>query len=340
MPITINDIAQITGLNKSTISRALNDNPRISKQTIEKVKKVANDLGFEKNNNARSLSTSKTGNIALIYESSFDNNGSRAYIDQLFLNLRHELNKKDLDTIICEATNFLNNSSNSIRLIKQRKIDGLLFLHDSISREDREYAKKMNIPAINIHIKPENNSNIDYFVTDNIHGGYLAGQHLYEKGCKKILIISCSSNVGREHTERTEGCKKAFIEKGIEISQACILSLNTNFYSGYQFAINNYEFISKFDGIFAQADVIAAGIIAGLKTVNISVPNDIKIIGYDDCLYSTLFNPFITTIHQPKEEITKKVIERLTQLLKENKQNNNEFIHSQIKPTLVLREST
>ncbi|NCD05492.1 MAG: LacI family transcriptional regulator, partial [Spirochaetia bacterium] len=57
MPITINDIAQITGLNKSTISRALNDNPRISKQTIEKVKKVANDLGFEKNNNARSLST-------------------------------------------------------------------------------------------------------------------------------------------------------------------------------------------------------------------------------------------------------------------------------------------
>lgn len=340
MAITINDIAQITGLNKSTISRALNDNPRISKQTISKVKKVANDLGFEKNNNARSLSTSKTGNIALIYESSFDLNGSRAYIDQLFLNLRHELNKQNLDTIICEATNFSNKSSNSIRLIKQKKIDGLLFLHDSISREDREYAKKMNIPAINIHIKPENNTNIDYFVTDNIHGGYLAGKHLYDQGCRKILIISCSSNVGTEHTERTLGCKKAFIEKGIEISETSNISINTNFNSAYQFAINNYKFISKFDGIFAQADVIAAGIISGLKTVDISVPNDIKIIGYDDCLYSTLFNPFITTIHQPKEEITQKAVERLTQLLRDKEQNNNEIIHSQIKPTLVLREST
>ena len=340
MPITIKDIAQITGLSKSTISRALNDNPRISKATIEKVKKIAVELGFEKNNNATSLSTSKTGNVALIYQNTLDVDGSKAYIDQLFLNLRHELSKQNLDTIICEATEFSKNTSNSIRLIKQRKIDGLLFFHASISREDREYANKMNIPAINIHFKPENNSNIDYFVTDNEYGGYLAGKHLYEKGCRNVLIISCAPNIGQEYSERTLGCIKAYKEQGIKLSEASFLSITTSFFSGYQFAIDNSGFISKFDGIFAQADVIAAGIIAGLKIKNISVPNDIKIIGFDDCLYSTLFTPFITTIHQPKEEITKQSVKRLTELLNTNSTTAGEFVHSLIKPTLLVREST
>lgn len=339
MPVTIKDIAQITGLSPSTISRALNNNPRISKKTIDRVNKIADELGFEMNNNAKSLSTSKTGNIALIYQSSLDINGSKAYIDQLFLNLRHELNKQNLDTIICEAIGYPNNSSNAIRLIKQRKIDGLLFFHASISKEEREYAKKMNIPAINVHFKPEHNSNIDYFVTNNELGGFIAGEHLYSKGCKKVLIISCAPNIGKEYNERTMGCVKAFSQHQITIRNTDHININTDFYSGYQFAINNSQLIKKYDGVFAQADVIAAGIIAGLKTKNIEVPKDIKIIGYDDCLYSTLFNPFITTIHQPKEEITQKSVRRLINLLNK-KENQNDIIHEQISPSLIIREST
>jgi len=338
MAITIKDIAQITGYNVSTVSRALNGNSRISQPTIDKINRVANELGFEKNNNAKSLSTSKTGNIALIYQSALDIDGSRSYIDHLFLNLRHELNKQNLDTIICEAANFSDNSSNPIRLIKQRKIDGLLFLHESISKEEIKYANKMNIPTINIHFKPTHNTNIDYFVTNNTKGGYLAGSYLYSKGCRKILIVSCIPNIGNEHNERTQGCKKALEEKNILIPEAHNISINTTFNSGYQFALNNYEFLKNFDGIFAQADVIAAGIIAGLKAMNINVPNDIKIIGYDDCLYSTLFPPFITTIHQPKEEITKTSISRLIELLN-NQKGKNDTITQEIEPTLIERGS-
>lgn len=338
MPVTIKDIARITKLSTSTVSRALNNNPRISNTTINKVKQVAQDLGFEKNNNATSLSTSKTGNIALIYQSSLDITGSRAYTNQLFLNLRHELNKKNLDTIICEAMNSTDQSSNSIRLVKQRKIDGLLFFHSSISKEEREYAKKQNIPAINVHFKPEISNNIDYFVTDNTYGGFLAGKHLYERGCRNILIISSIQNdIEQEYTERTNGCIQAFKEKGINISETNHFGIPTNFYSGYQFAIKNSEFIRKFDGIFAQADVIAAGIIAGLKEKNINIPQEIKVVGFDDCHYSTMFTPFITTIHQPKEEIAKKSVQRLI-----SKLNNTDekFIHEELKPSLVIREST
>lgn len=339
MPITIKDIAQITGYNVSTVSRALNGNTRISKQTRDKIKAVADDLNFEKNNNATSLSTSKTGNIALIYQSSLNIDGSKAYIDNLFLTIRHELNKQNLDPIICEAFNFKDNSSNSIRLIKQRKIDGLLYLHNSISRDEFIYAKKMNVPIVNIHFKPNFYDDSDYFITDNKYGGYLAGEYLHSKGCKKILIVACDSNVGNEHKNRSKGCKEALSKHGINIPETNILTIDTTFDSGYQLALENYNFIKQFDGIFAQADIVAAGLIAGLKTKDINVPKDIKIIGYDDCSFSTLFKPYITTIHQPKEEITKKSITRLISLLKDpNKQTP--IIHEKIKPSLVIRDST
>ena len=338
MPITIKDIAQITGYSVSTVSRALNGNSRISKATRDKINEVANELNFEKNNNATSLSTSKTGNIALIYQSSLNTDGSRAYIDNLFLNIRHELNKQNLDTIICEAFDFNDNSSNSIRLIKQRKIDGLLYLHDSISRDEFIYAKKRNIPTVNIHFKPAYYDDSDYFITDNKYGGYLAGEYLYSIGCRKILIVSCDSNVGSEHKNRALGCKEAFSEHGITIPETNQLTIDTTFNSGYQLALKNYNFLKQFDGIFAQADVVASGIIAGLETKNIKVPKDIKIIGYDDCSFSTLFTPFLTTIHQPKEQIAKKSISRLVSIL-ENPNKETTVIHEKIKPSLIIRDS-
>jgi len=105
MSITIKDIAKMADVSVSTVSRCLNNNPRISLATREKVHKIADELGFVANNSAKSLSTKKTGLVGLIYQESFDQEGSHTYVDNLCTHIRRELEKLHIDTIQIEAIN-------------------------------------------------------------------------------------------------------------------------------------------------------------------------------------------------------------------------------------------
>ncbi|MCH3916506.1 MAG: LacI family transcriptional regulator [Spirochaetia bacterium] len=340
MAVTIKDIAKLADVSTSTVSRCLNDNPRISQTTRDRVKKLAAELGFVPNNSAKSLSTHKTGLVGLVYQESLDEDGSHSYVNALFLNLRRELERLQLDTIQVEAINLHTKESNAIRLIREHKVDGFLFLHAQITEADINCLNCYQIPAVQVHFHPQFTDlrALDFFITDNVYGGYLAGKHLFGKGCKKPLQVGCAPNIGTEFNDRTKGFNMAMKEYGLEADPALHFLIPSDVYSAYHFVQQHFDLVCRCDSIFAQADVVAVGLIQALQSKGIRVPKDIKVVGFDDSYYSRILPPFITTIHQPREEITRKASKRIFDLIKTG--SDGRHIQEEIKPYLIEREST
>lgn len=340
MKVTIKDIAAIAGVNHSTVSRALNDNHQVSQATTKRIKEIARSLNFEFNSGARSLKSSKTGNIGVVYEGHFDQFGSSLYIDTLFIELRHMLERIDMDTILLEAYHPESGISNLDRLLRQQKVDGFLIVHNAITKKDYESIIDTGLPLVQLHMEPKffNKDKLDYFISDNIEGGRIATEYLIKKGCKKILTIKPNDSESDEYRQRTMGYKIALETNNIQYSQELVISTDCTYKKGYELFDSIPKIIDNIDGIFFQTDIQAFGFLNAALVKGIDIPGEIKVIGYDDVSVCQSSTPKLTTIHQPKKELAELASSRIMEII--NKTSDRTLVQKKLHPELVIRGSS
>lgn len=344
MSVTIKDIARVLGISHSTVSRGLNDSPLVAKDTKDKIKKAAEELGFHFNANARSLSTKVIGTIGIICPENYGEFGPGLFYGSLLNELRHTLEKAKLDIIVSFIYNQYTNENNIERLVVTKKIDGLIIVAPDINyigKDVLDYMEASEVPYVFLHHNhslPKSN-NADVFYTDNFMGGYLAAKHLIEIGHKNIMTISSYAN-SKEFNERTRGYLEALNKYGLKKNEECIFYGQSDINSGYNIINENLKFIrdNNITAIFAQSDLMAIGCIEAFKEHGILVPNDISMVGFDDLDLIMSFKPHLTTIHQPREELAILSCERLIQLI--NSKEEKKKINIMLKPKLIVRDST
>jgi LacI family transcriptional regulator len=341
--LTIKDIGKLVGVSHSTVSRALNDSPLVNAETREKIKAVARKLNFEFDTAGRSLSNRTTGVIGVIYWAALDVVGNSLYTSQLFLDLRHQLESYELDAILLAAYNPRTRNSNISRLIRQNKVDGLLIVHEGISREDYELMRASGLPIVHLHRKSLYYSmdELDYFVTDNVRGAELACDHLFDQGCGRILTLtSCHQmKANSEFADRVEGSRRSFENHGVPFDPELLVDVGyCSFEAGYRLVYERPELFEKIDGVFAHADIIAFGCMSAMKEKGIAIPGDIKVIGFDDGYICDMIHPAISSIHQPREELSRQACRRIHGML--NHEAGSERLHTVLEPRLVIRGST
>lgn len=336
--VTIKDIARIAGVSHSTVSRSLNDSPLISDKTKNRIKKIAGELNFAFNASAQSLSTRKTGTIGIIYPELFDTFGNSLYLGLLVQGLRHGLEKASLDSIGSFPRNHYTAESNIRKLISRKKIDGLLVIHPEIPFEDWEYIQDSGIPFVVLHFKPRSfdYSWMNYLLTDHVYGGYMATKALIDGGCSSILCMREDSDE-IQFKERTEGYRQALEEAGIASDSNLVVGGDCSFDFGFQTIMDRKSDLSSFDGIFAEADLVALGAIEALRELGVKIPDDIRVVGYDDTELGRYFRPKLTTVHQPREEHARLACERLIEMLEE--QDMRPTMQKILKPLMIYRES-
>ncbi|MGI6467251.1 MAG: LacI family DNA-binding transcriptional regulator [Sphaerochaetaceae bacterium] len=337
MGITTKDIARIAGVSQSTVSRCLNNSPLISKETREKVLKIADDLQFEFNASARSLSTSRTNTIGIIYPDDYIEFGVNLYFGSLHTQIREILEKENIDLIIAFKENRYTKTDTIKRLVSQRKVDGLIIALSDVDKKTIEFLTKSKIPYVFLHFHQisTNLNSVNQIYADHLYGGYVATKHLINLGHENIICIS--ANGGYEFHLRREGYKKALQENNIKVKQEFLLYGDRTFKSGYNLVIDNFELIKSATAIFAHTDIMALGAIEALKERNVNVPHQISIVGYDDIELASYFTPHLTTIHQPREEIALLATNHLLDLIESKSVSKGEEI--KIKPTLMIRDS-
>jgi LacI family transcriptional regulator len=336
--VTIKDIARIAGVSHSTVSRSLNDSPLISEKTKERIKQIARDLNFAFNASAQSLSTQKTDTVGIIYPELFDTFGNSLYLGLLVQGIRHGLEKASLDSIGTFPLNHYTGESNIRKLISRKKIIGLLVIHPEVPEEDWRFIMESQLPFVVLHFKPRSfdYSQMDYIFTDHVRGGYMATETLIKAGARNILCMREDSHENQFY-ERTLGYKQALEAYGIPVREELIEHGDCSFEFGYETIMAWRERLSEIEGIFAEADLVAIGAIEALKDLQVRIPDDIKVIGYDDTELGKFFRPKLTTVHQPREEHAKLACERLIELLENNR--GEKPLQRVIEPLMMYRET-
>ena len=338
LKLTIKELAKIAGLNHSTVSRSLNDSPLISDETKKRVLKLAEEYNFELNANARGMKTKKTGTIGVIFSELEDKYRDLQYLGSLMNSLHYTIEEEQYDSIITFPSNPKTGKSNIRKLLKQKKVDGLLLVIQDIEKDDWEILNELKVPFVSLHFKWPSGyqDGINYVYPDNFRGGYLATECLLKAGCRSIISLSevCGFY---EFEERTRGYKKALQDWNIESSDEKIFIGHNGFDSGYKFIMEHQRMLKDIDGIFAQTDMKAIGAIEAMKELGIAVPADIAVVGYDDIDIDYFFKPRLTTIHQPREQHSQIACRRLIEMIDNNDRAG--LVQRIIEPDLLIRES-
>ena len=322
--VTIRDIARMAGVSHATVSRALNGSPLVKDDTKEKIQSLAESLQFSFNTGARSLRGVQTGIVAVIYPAFMDVFGSSLYAQQLLLDLRRALEALELDTILIGAYNDGTGESHVRRLIRQNRVDGFLLVHGDLRQDDYRIIREHRLPLVQLHTPPRHapEEEVDLFLTDNEEGGYQAARHLLERGARSIGTLQMcrtfqlpAPGEGGEGADRTAGYRRALEEGGIPFNPGLVRPCPCDYQEAYRLVLREPEFFSRIDGLFAQADIIAFGALAGLKELGLTVPGGIRIVGFDDSPLCQMPHPALSSIHQPREDLARAAAGRLKELL-------------------------
>jgi len=337
--ITIKDIAKMAGVSHSTVSRSLNNSPRVKQETKDKITAIAEKFDFEFNAGARSLSTRKTGTVGIIHPELYNDYSGSIFSHSLISEIMKRLDRAGIDSIPVFSENRENSSTNIRRLTRQQKVDAFIIVDSLVSVEDWKFISKFNIPTIQLHYKPKYTppEKINYIYSDNIIGGRLATDYLIEHGCKTIMCITIKS----EHPEildRLDGFLLSMKQHNLDVDKNLIFEEECTLFNGEKVIREYKDKLDKIDGIFVHADIMALGVINELKSLGYRVPEDIRVIGYDDIELGTYFNPKLTTIHQPKEVLSEKACSKLKEIMGHNPDSGG-ILQEIVAPHLVVRES-
>lgn len=297
MVAKLTDVAKLAGVSPTTVSRVINKKGYLSEKTIQKVNDAMRELGYKPNNLARSLQGKSAKLIGLIFP-----NIRHVFYAELIDKLEHELFKKGYKTIICNSEHDSEKEREYIEMLEANQVDGIISGSHNLGIEDYN---RVTAPIISFdrNLSPD----IPVVSSDNYGGGVLAAQTLVKTGAKDIIMIT-----GNDNSNSPTGLRHAGFAS--ILPDAPIINVSSDFSPvRKEMEIKTILTKQKPDAIFASDDLTAILIINIAKELGISVPDQLKVIGYDGTYFIESYYPQLTTVKQPLEEIAFLCVELLLQ---------------------------
>lgn len=331
--ITIYDIAQKLNLSSATISRALNDNPAINKDTRKRVQSTAKELGYRHNAFASSLRKQATHTIGVLVHELNSN-----FITSVLAGIEKVTTAAGFDILIAHSSESIEKETANASNLYHKRVDGLIA---SLSFETtnldhfKPYINK-GIPVV-FFDRVEENFDSPKVIIDNYKAGYQATQHLIEQGCKKIVLVTASlkRNV---YFQRHRGYKDALYDNSIKEEKAVTIK-GLNEQSGREAALQIIKMKPLPDGIFVTNDFTAAVCIQTFKEYGIRIPEDIAVVGFNNDVVSKIVEPQLTTINYPGLEIGENAARSLIGHIKGDL-NMTQIQTIIVKSELIIRDSS
>lgn len=303
MVAKLTDVAKLAGVSPTTVSRVINKKGYLSEKTIQKVNDAMRELGYKPNNLARSLQGKSAKLIGLIFP-----NIRHVFYAELIDKLEHELFKKGYKTIICNSEHDSEKEREYIEMLEANQVDGIISGSHNLGIEDYN---RVTAPIISFdrNLSPD----IPVVSSDNYGGGVLAAQTLVKTGANDFIMIT-----GNDNSNSPTGLRHAGFAS--ILPDAPIINVSSDFSPvRKEMEIKNILTQQKPDAIFASDDLTAILIINIAKELGISVPDQLKVIGYDGTYFIENYYPQLTTVKQPLEEIAFLCVELLLQKIEGKK---------------------
>jgi LacI family transcriptional regulator len=295
---TIKDIANVLGLTPSAVSKALNNHPRISEKTKTSVKQVAENLNYQPNHLASALRKGKSNLVGVIIPRTNSN-----FFSGVLQSIEKVLNKEGYNIIISQSYESFDKECRNIDSLLFTQVDGIIA---SLANETKDFSfyekiKSKGVPLI-LFDRGENDLGVDYVGIDDYQSSHLVVDHLVNQRCKRIAHIG-----GFRHTRifknRSRGYRDALVKHNLPLDEELIFESNLTKQDGRDIMQRLLDYAKPPDAVYVASDYAALGALQVLKERNISIPEDIAVVGFGNEPFTSLVSPPITTIEQHSEEI-------------------------------------
>ena len=332
--ITIHDIARELKISASTVSRALNDNPRISQATKDKIKALALKMGYQPNIIASNLRTQKTNTIGIVVPLI-----NRHFFSTFISGVEDVAFDLGYNVIISQSNDLLEKEKKIVQSLFSNRVDGLIA---SLSMQTNEFEHfqlftNKNIPFVFFdRVIPELSAH--KIVVDDFAAGMKATQHLIDQGYKRIAHLAGPTVLNTYH-DRMEGYKAALQKNNHCVDDKLILYNQLTRMDGQEAIKQLLSLPTPPDAVFCGNDTSALSMMLYLKKTGIKIPHEFGLIGFSNEPFSEVVTPSISTLKQPAFAMGKKAAELLIHEI-EAKVRPQSYQTITMPTELIIRESS
>ena len=330
--VTIDDVAKAAGVSKQTVSRAINNKGEISPRTRERILAIVKEMGYRPNRMAQAMNTSRSHMIGLVIADI-----TNPFFPELVRAVQDTAMQKGYTALICNT-----DEAKEIEILYElvtHGIDGLItFTHQSSETAIAEFANTFG-PLLIINREFDlliDHPNVTSLIVDNLSGARQAIDHLVELGHENIGMLT-NSHFPKEKTRRVQGYQKALIDHGLKADENLLVGHDPTLAGGYEATKILLAQRPDVTAIFTYNDLMGLGAIRACRDMNLAVPQDISVIGFDDIQLSSMVTPALSSIRVNKYEMGKLAFERVFSLIEDPNQSRAKI---EMGTSLMNREST
>ena len=326
---TIKDVARIAGVSVATVSRVVNNGPKVSQKTKDAVNKIMQELGYTPNANARALVTQNSSTIGVVIPE---------LTDPFFASLANGVEKiarqQNRQLLLSTGLVTAESERQAINLLLERRCE-VMVVHSKKLDDKELIALSAQIPGLVF---------IDRYIAeiaqrciwlDNFEGGRIAARHLLALGHRSFACISSQYQID-DPVLRLQGFENELNRAGIELK---LVNYGTPDLQGGEMAAQQLIATNEpFSALFVYNDAMAIGAISTLEDNGYKVPDDISVIGFDDVLLARYANPKLTTMHYPIEQMAMQAA-NLALALSHHQSVNYKHQNYKHIPRLIKRQS-
>ena len=327
---TIDDIARLAGVSKSTVSRALNDSPVVAAPTKERIRAIAREHRFQMNMPARRLSMRRSHAIAFVtYSYKADLAVPDAFMLELQSGVSSALHTLGYDLLVVHVRE--DDTDWAAEYLESGRADGFVLLNATCTKHQLDTLVETKAPFVIWGAPPGHG--YCTVIGDNITGGRLATDHLLQGGRRRIAFLGGYQQDHEVH-DRHRGYEAALRGAGVEADPGLATYSHWTEESGRTAMEELLDRGPDLDAVFACSDVLAIAALDVLRERGRSVPDDVGVVGYDDIAVARFCNPPLTTIRQNGPLAGRLLAENLVRRLQTGLVTN-----MSIPAELVVRES-
>ncbi|MEU2349728.1 LacI family DNA-binding transcriptional regulator [Modestobacter sp. NPDC049651] len=330
---TLDEVAVRAGVSRATVSRVINDSPRVSPEAREAVLSAVAQLRYVPNRMARSLVTRRTDTVALVLSEPDTRLFSDPFFARIVRGLSASLAQTDINLVLLTAGD-AGEQEKVGRFVRQGHVDGVILM--SLHSDDLlpDVLAEAGVPLV-LCGRPLDDRPVSYVDADNLGGARMATEHLLGLGRRRVVTIAGRADMvaGRD---RLTGWREVLTGAGLEAGAELVAEGDFTEAGGARAMEQLLARVPDLDAVFAASDPMAVGALRVLRAAGRRVPEDVAVVGFDDADVAQTCDPPLTTVAQPLADMT----QEMTELLLRQVDQTTETVERRVCPTHLVRRGT
>ncbi|RLD02990.1 MAG: LacI family transcriptional regulator [Chloroflexota bacterium] len=337
---TIRDVAARAGVSTATVSRALRQSDSVLPATRQRVEEAARALRYRPSGVARSLKLRRTSTIGLIV-TDIEN----PYFPQIISAVEDAAREHGHSVLLADGRRDPEREIESLDLLGDREVDGLIIASSELTVRHQDRIREVPCPVVIINSE-STVAAVPAVLSDNVAGGRVAAEHVLSLGHRHIAYLAGPREGDRVAGDRLSGARERLQEASVPADALHVVRADEGVEGGERAARQVIESQPETTALLCYNDLTAVGAIRGLRSVGLTVPGDVSVMGFDDIEIAPYVDPALTTIRQATDEMARWAVASLFARIRSGREASAGAIDGEPGETrrlpvvLVAREST